>query len=61
MIEYMFTNPATKNWLTYGDERDQGWVGPGWYFWDETETECYGPYISAKQAELKLKEYANGL
>lgn len=31
----------TKNW-TDGDLC--GYTKPGWYFWDETEATCYGPY-----------------
>ena len=60
-IEYLFLNPGTGNWLSYEDARDQGWNGPGWYFWDETEAYCHGPWKSAKEAEKELKKYALSL
>lgn len=52
MIEYMFVKP---------DGVDCGWNGIGWYFWDETEAWCHGPYESASVAKLKLSEYVNEL
>lgn len=38
-----------------------GYQGPGWYFWDETEAYCYGPYKSEKAAEIALNKYAEKL
>lgn len=38
-----------------------GYQGPGWYFWDETEAYCYGPYKSEKEAEIALNRYAETL
>lgn len=34
-----------------------GWNGPGWYFWDESQAYCHGPYESGEVANNKLKEY----
>jgi hypothetical protein len=38
-----------------------GYRGPGWYFWDETQAGCYGPYNSKEEAEWWLEEYARYL
>lgn len=32
--------------------------GPGWYFWDETETCAMGPYSSESEAVQEQKNYA---
>lgn len=45
-IEYL--NVGEANW---------GWNGPGWYFWDESEAYCHGPYESQEAANNKLHEY----
>lgn len=29
----------------------------GWYFWDEIWTQCYGPFISEKEAKTELAKY----
>lgn len=42
-VEYLFAN--------YDRNFDYGFNGAGWYFWDETEAYCYGPYESAEIAE----------
>lgn len=34
-----------------------GFDGCGWYFWDETRTQCYGPYANRTLAVLKCTEY----
>ena len=37
-----------------------GYTLPGWYFWDETESQCYGPFLSetrAKEEQVKYFEY----
>jgi len=41
--------------------KDAGYEGPGWYFWDETESFCYGPFESKSEAETKCIEYASTL
>ena len=53
MIEYIFVNPDTKNF----DPHACGYEGPGWYFWDETDAFCYGPYVSPDEALQKLRAY----
>ena len=37
---------------------DAGYNGPGWYFWDETQTQCYGPYKTALKAHEESWRYA---
>lgn len=34
-------------------KRKDGW----WYFWDESESILYGPYLTRKLAMQKLQEY----
>jgi hypothetical protein len=46
MIEYL--KDCAKGW---------GFDGPGWYFWDEREAYCYGPYDSKEYAKIKFDEY----
>jgi len=49
MIEYI-----DKPW----EESDvAGWHGVGWYFWDESQIYCYGPYPSKILAEKQLETY----
>jgi hypothetical protein len=38
-----------------------GFRGPGWYFWDETSTRCYGPYSSEEIAVGAWMQYADWL
>jgi len=38
-----------------------GWRGPGWYFWDETQAYCHGPYESEEIAKQKSDEYGANL
>lgn len=33
----------------------------GWYFWDETWTDRYGPYETAQDAASALHEYGESL
>jgi hypothetical protein len=37
---------------------NQGYFDPGWYFWDETWTQRYGPFPNEKVARHMLAEYA---
>lgn len=34
-----------------------GYSCPGWYFWDETWSNCYGPFNSKNEAKIHLEEY----
>jgi hypothetical protein len=45
-IEYLKT--GDQNW---------GWNGSGWYFWDETQAYCHGPYESQEKARQQLNKY----
>jgi hypothetical protein len=33
----------------------------GWYFWDETWSQCCGPYGTETEARAACKEYAESL
>jgi hypothetical protein len=39
----------------------RGWMGPGFYFWDEVEYQCYGPHKSYQEACRAMLEYAKYL
>lgn len=39
----------------------RGYSVPGWYFWDETEAYCQGPFQDRDEASRKLDEYAKSL
>jgi len=41
--------------------QDQGYQGPGWYFWDETQSDCVGPYPSRRKAEEATERYGRYL
>lgn len=43
------------------DARSAGWDEDGWYFWDETQANCYGPYETEVIANTKLGEYCEQL
>lgn len=38
-----------------------GYTTAGWYFWDETQAYCHGPFSTQEKAKAKLKEYAENL
>ena len=38
-----------------------GYTTPGYYFYDETEAYCYGPYTTPEIASKMLIEYGNHL
>lgn len=42
---------------TFEDAHLAGYTNPGWYFWDETESQCYGPYIDEDTARADQYEY----
>jgi hypothetical protein len=33
----------------------------GWYFWNETWSDCYGPYVTEEECRHKLAEYCKTL
>lgn len=45
----------------FPDAEISGYTSPGWYFWDEAQSHCYGPYESQGQAESALEQYASSL
>lgn len=38
-------------------EKEEGWRGPGWYFWTETWADRCGPYETEAEAREQLKRY----
>jgi hypothetical protein len=55
-------NPE-KSDIFYFDKGFQcdGFTKPGWYFWDETETNLIGPFSSAKKAQISKDVYFNNI
>lgn len=49
-VQYIVVAPA-----------DTGWSGEGWYFWDETSANCYGPYGTEGEAVEGFKAYVERL
>jgi len=43
------------------DLKKIGWTGNGWYFWDETLANCYGPYKTREEAKTHLYKYSKQL
>ena len=39
------------------DLEDAGYTKPGWYFWDETDAYCHGPFETEEQAREALRGY----
>lgn len=50
MNDSVFYQGAT--WLCHGEV-----YNPGWYFWDETWADCFGPYATEWQARGQLRAY----
>ncbi len=44
-----------------GGEASWGYRGPGWYFWDETWAQAYGPYQTEAVAREMCSKYAASL
>lgn len=47
-------------WLDSHEVEDPdlcGFTEPGWYFWDETQSQCFGPFASWRQAFLDCEGY----
>lgn len=43
-----------EGWM---DAEEAGYEGPGWYFWDETQTTCFGPYPDSDTAYSERDRY----
>lgn len=43
------------------DLKNAGWDGPGWYFWDETQAHCHGPFGNRDEANAALILYGEHL
>ena len=39
----------------------QGFDGEGWYFWDERQYICYGPFKDEESAQKELDKYIKEL
>ena len=52
---------TTRNGIPFKDADQAGFTQPGWYFWDETEAFCHGPYKTLEEAREKLDEYGKQL
>ncbi len=39
------------------DAKLSGYTTPGWYFWDEADSQCYGPFDSESIAEIQRDRY----
>ena len=55
MIDYLDSTQETE------DLRLAGYISPGWYYWDETQAGCYGPYESQDAAAQAAAAYAEHL
>lgn len=50
--------------IKHGDWEDSewaGWTAPGWYFWDETDAGCVGPFTTKRKARKVCRLYYNRL
>lgn len=48
--------------LSYDEaQRCWGYNGPGYYFWDETQAYCHGPYAQVADAVIALNHYVERL
>lgn len=43
------------------DLEEAGYDGSGWYFWDEVEAHCHGPFSTAEEARNAMEQYAEKL
>jgi hypothetical protein len=44
--------------IPFTDCEIAGWQGAGWYFWDESDAYCHGPYTSFEEADEAMYKYA---
>lgn len=52
------TDPIHYHEYKCGPNRDeQDYDETGWYFWDETWANRYGPYLSREQCAKNLNQY----
>lgn len=56
------SNMDPIHYVSVAEENDwEGKVSVGWWFWDETWADRYGPYATREQAEDALERYAKQL
>lgn len=57
-------HPLPKSNVYYFEDEQfvcEGYKGPGWYFWDETDTNLIGPFSSQYRALTALKVFSTSL
>jgi len=54
---------SESNIYYYDDEQFvcDGYKGPGWYFWDETEAAVIGPFLNENRATTAFNVYVSAL
>lgn len=57
-VEYLDKAKVPNGWPS---AEEQGYKGPGWYFWDETGAYCYGPCVGEIVASKALEKCAEWL
>jgi hypothetical protein len=45
----------------FEDCYERGYSYPGWYFWDETQADCIGPFTTLSRATIELTRYCRWL
>lgn len=58
-IQYLDNLPSS--FTAQRDLTTSGWAGSGWYFWDETDAYCHGPFESELIASNEMTAYAKSL
>lgn len=43
---------------TFPDAEIAGYTDAGWYFWDESQAHCFGPYATEDEALAEQDRYA---
>lgn len=61
-MEWIFLyRDDTTDEIGMKDLRDAGYSGPGYYFWDETQSKCHGPFATRAEASKAMRMYAGTL
>jgi hypothetical protein len=45
----------------FEDAKLAGWNGEGWYYWDETQSYCHGPFKDLSEANKHREKYIKHL
>lgn len=57
MVQYINCADKTEEPVRAADLELAGFTTPGWYFWDETDTQCYGPFDTEEKATEEREKY----